>query len=214
MSKKSSLSLTNRLKPRTDKQKDFIQAINETDFLFCNSIFGTGKTWLSCGLISEWIISDKVSRAIICRSTGHLIKEYGYSSGNYREKSLEYFDQSIEYFYHFLGKPTFERLWKDGIIELSGIEIIRGRSFKNSLVILEEAQNCSKQDFLLFLSRIDRGSKVICIGDSSQSKSQNCFWSKVFNNIEHPNLSKIEFDYSDILRHSDIYDLTKQIKEL
>lgn len=199
---------------RTENQKKFIFAVNSHDIIFLLSPWGTGKTFLSIGLGCEFLVANKIEKIVFVRSSNHIIKDYGYSPGDYKMKSLEFFNQHIEYFEKFLGRNEFQKLWNDNIIELTSTSIIRGRNFENAMVILDEAQHSSKEDVILFLSRLSKGSKAIIMGDVEQNGGNNCFFGRMFQELEDEAVAKVEMGPEDIMRHSATHRICMKIKNI
>lgn len=199
---------------RTPNQKRFIQAVNEYDFVFLDGVAGTGKTFLSVGIACEHLSKGKIEKIVFVRSSTHLVKAMGFVPGSWAEKSLAFFDQCVEYFMQFLGEPTFKKLWETHVIELTSTSIIRGRSFLNSMIIMEESEMSSAEDFILFLSRLDKGSKAIFIGDREQNGGNDGTWAKIIDNLEDEAASCILFTEDDICRHKNMYRICKKIKQI
>lgn len=209
-------SLTSKFKQvvgRTTNQKDFIQAINEKDFVLCDSPWGTGKTFIAVGMACQYFKAEKVDKIVFVRNSRNLIKEFGFAPGTWEEKGFALFDQVVEYFSEFLGHEEFEKLWKKRTIELTSASIIRGRSFRRTFVVAEEVQESSKDDILLFLSRMDRDSKLVMIGDRNQVPG-NCFFANMFDQLEDEAIAKIRMTEEDIQRNKNIYRLCTKIQAI
>jgi len=193
-----------KIKPRTENQKKFIEAYNFSDFVFLESLPGCGKTYMSVGLAAQALALHNAEKVVVCQSTMHTSRAMGYTSGSFREKCLDYFEQHVEYFQDFLGGALiFDKLWEDRIIEITATELLRGRNFENTIMILDEAQNCSRHDILTFISRMSNGSKIIVCGDRHQTDSPNeCFFAKIMDNLEDENIRKVFFTEDDICRHN------------
>jgi len=199
---------------RTPNQRRFLQAVNEKDYVFCDGLAGTGKTYMATGLACEYLQKGKVEKIVFARSSSHLTKEMGFSSGSWREKSLLFFDQVIEYLIRFLGEANYKKLWDSKVIELTSTAIIRGRSFENSIIILEECEMSPMEDFILFLSRLDKGSKAIFIGDRWQNGGNNGFWAKLVDNLEDEDVACIILEESDVQRHKSMIRICKKIAKI
>lgn len=210
-------SLSNKFKGvvgRTHNQKLFIQSINEKDFIFCDSPWGTGKTFIAVGMACQYLMSGKVDKIVFVRNSRHLIKEFGFAPGTWEEKGFALFDQVVEYFKEFLGPTDFEKLWKQRTIELTSASIIRGRSFRRTFVVAEEVQESSKDDILLFLSRMDKESKLVMIGDRNQVADGQCFFAKMFDQLEDDEIAKVIMTEEDIQRNKHIYRICSKIQNI
>ena len=199
---------------RTPNQKNFIQAVNEKDFVFCDSPWGTGKTFIAVGMACQYLLSGKVDKIVFVRNSRHLIREFGFAPGTWEEKGFALFDQVVEYFKEFLGPSEFEKYWKSHTIELTSASIIRGRSFRRTFVVAEEIQESSKDDILLFLSRMDKESKLIMIGDRNQVPDGQCFFVKMFDLLEDEAVAKIKMTEEDIQRNKHIYRICTKIQSI
>lgn len=197
---------------RTLNQKRFIQAVNEKDFVICSAVAGTGKSIISVGLACEYLVSNKVDKIVFVRNSCHLVKEFGYSVGSWREKGLSLFDQVVEYFIRFLGESTFRQLWAENTIELTSTSLIRGRSWEKTFIVYEEAQLASKEDLILFISRVDKNSKCLLIGDIEQSKDD--FFEKLINNINDEDVAVVQMTEEDIQRNKHMYRICKKIRAI
>ena len=155
-----------------------------------------------------------IEKVVYTRSTVFLNRVAGYYPGSLTEKMYEYFAQQIEYFEEFVGREMFRRLQAENIVRILPVEILRGRSFDNALVIMDEAQNCSKEEFILLLTRIGRGSKLILIGDTSQRDTRDNFFQRAFDNLEDENIHKVMLTEDDILRHKSVYSIYKKALDI
>lgn len=198
---------------RTPNQKKFLQTVNEKDFTIISGVYGSGKTWMSVGLACEYLIKEKVEKIVFVSNSTFAIKEMGYTSGSWKEKCLDMFDQVTEYFTRFLGINTFKKLYDEGRIELTSIALLRGRNFESSFVVLEEAQMCNREDMILFISRIDKGSKVIIGGDEYQT-SPGSFFELLMNNFEDEAVGKCRLTEEDIQRNKHMARICNKMKNL
>lgn len=199
---------------RTPNQKNFIQSINEKDFILCDSPWGTGKTFIAVGMACQYLLGGKVDKIVFVRNSRHLIKEFGFAPGTWEEKGFALFDQVVEYFKEFLGPTEFDKYWKSHVIELTSASIIRGRSFRRTFVVAEEVQESSKDDILLFLSRMDRESKLVMIGDRNQVPDSQCFFAKMFDQLEDEEVAKVRMTEEDIQRNKHIYRICTKIQNI
>lgn len=199
---------------RTPNQKLFLQTVNEKDIVICDSVLGSGKTFLAVGLACEYLLKGKVDKILFARTSKHLIKEMGYSTGSWTEKAIVMFDQAVEYFIRFLGEPEFNKLWKDKVIEFTSTSIIRGRSLYRTFYVCEEMQESSSDDWVLMLSRLDKESKFIAIGDRDQAGGDSGFFARLFDNLDDPAVGKVRMTEEDIQRNKDIYRICKKIREI
>lgn len=199
---------------RTTNQKNFIQEVNTYDITVVDAVIGTGKTYIAVGLACEYLVKGKVDKILMARTTKHLIKEFGFTPGTWEEKSIAMFDQAVEYFIRFLGKSEFEKLWREKVIEFSSTSIIRGRSLYKTFFICEEVQEMNRDDWILTLSRLDKESKFLAIGDRWQNGGNEGYFGKLFDNLEDEALGKVSMTEEDVQRNKHIYRICKKIRDL
>lgn len=203
MSKKQLNLSPVKIKPRNDNQKRFIEYLNHKNILLVEGGPGCGKTFLSVATGCQWLASEKISKVIFAQTTKHISKNMGYTGGNYREKCLDYFHQHVEYFEDILSPIIFKKLWEEKTIELTATELLRGRNFENALIVLDEAQLCSKYDMLTFISRMAKDSKVIIAGDRFQCEvPEASFFAKMIDNLVDEDVSTVVFTEEDSCRHN------------
>ena len=202
------------LEAKTENQKNYIHALNEKDIILVQGGAGVGKTMVTIGIACEWLSKQRVEKIVICRSSFQTSKTCGYSPGSYKEKSLDHFKQQSAYFEYFIGKSKFLELWKSGVIELSMVETIRGLSYNNTFMILEECQECLADDILLFQSRMGEGSTAVFLGDVEQSKHNNCPFERIFKELDDEDIAKIKFTSFDVLRHKKMRKIFDKMKRI
>ena len=201
--------------PRTPNQKRLIQTLNEKSFTLVNGMFGTGKNFCVQGWACEQLLAGNFNKIIMSRAVGHLNQVAGYMPGGMTEKMAYYFAQQEEYFKEFLTSQQFEKMQRDRVIEILPIGILRGRSFNNCIVILDECQNSSKDELILLLTRMGRGTKMVWMGDELQADlDTTSFFEKLFHNIEDDDIGKIMLTEEDCLRHKNLYRWYKKIRDI
>lgn len=199
---------------RTPNQKTFIQTVNEKDIIIADCCLGTGKTFLAVGLACEFLNRGKIDKIVMTRTSRHLIKEFGYTTGSWKEKSRDLFFQAEEYFIKFLGEKEFEKHWKDHTIEFTSSSIIRGRSFYRTFIICEEAQEMDMNDWILSLSRLDKESKFLAIGDRWQNSGNEGFFGRLVDNIKDDSVGIVRMTECDVQRNKDIFRVCKKIRAI
>lgn len=198
---------------RTPNQKNLIQTVNEKEFTILSGVYGSGKTFICVGLACEYLKKGKVDKVIFVRNGNGTIKELGYNAGDWKQKTLAMFDQVVEYFISFLGTAEFNKLYEQGVIELTSTSLLRGRNFATAFIVLEEAQLCDRDDMILFVSRVDKGSKVIIAGDEYQIHPGS-FFESVMNNFEDEAVGKCRLTEEDIQRNKHMARICNKLKNL
>lgn len=158
-----------QLKPRTKNQERLINSILTNVITFIFGVAGSGKTWISCGVAAQLLLDKKIDTIVLSRPQIEVSnKSVGYLPGSAEEKMLPYMVPLIDALGEFLGDKTVDRLIKEKIIEILPIGLIRGRSVKNSIIIVDESQNLSYLELKTILTRIDCGSRLVLAGDIGQ----------------------------------------------
>jgi phosphate starvation-inducible PhoH-like protein len=194
------------IEPLTDTQALFLQSIKEHDMIIVDGCAGTGKTYLAASCASAMLKEKIVERIIITRPVIPTGRSLGYFPGDLLEKMQPWVAPFMEVMKVHFSKEEIEVKIKNGGIEIVPFEVMRGRSFDNSFVILDEAQNCSYHEMKMFLTRVGNYSKTIVIGDSQQSDMHWLDGAESGLDVAKRlatkivNLPVIEFDSKDIVR--------------
>lgn len=204
--KEKSNLLLKEFKPRTINQSNYVRSIIECDLVLCNGPAGCGKTACAVGIGVDYLYNNKVEKLVITRpivEASH--KSIGALPGNVRDKVAPYLIPLYEELESYLGKMRLERYIAEGKIDICPLELMRGRTFDNSFLILDEAQNALYEQIKLFITRLGNGSKAIINGDVNQTDlplrlagglKEFLF---IFNGISDIAISNL--DNSDIQRH-------------
>jgi len=150
-------------------QGEYLRAIESNDIIFATGSAGTGKTYVAASYAASQIFNRKVEKVIISRPNVEAGNSLGFLPGTLDEKFAPYLAPFENVFVKALGRGFYDYCLKDKTIEAIPIGYMRGRSFENCVVLIDEAQNISPKDMLLILSRIGRNCKMIFSGDTSQS---------------------------------------------
>ena len=194
------------LEPYNENQRLYINALNTSDQVIVCGYSGTGKTYIAATYAANAYISKQVERIILTRPNVSVGKDLGYFPGDINEKFAPWAAPVLDVLEEQLGKGVLETGIKNGNIILSPLSTMRGRSFKNSFVILDEAQNTTVAEMKMFLTRIGKGTKVVINGDIRQSDiKETSGLSKIITIAKKHmmDIPIIEFNVDDIVR-SDI----------
>lgn len=167
--KKQKVSQTNTLVAKTENQKDYIRSIIENDITFCTGPSGTGKSFIAAGIASEHILKDKIDSIIVTRPLVCTGKDIGSLPGELNEKIKPYLAPMEENLKYFLGRDKFGLYYNTRRIKFEPLETMRGATFHNAYMILDEAQNCTLEQIKMFITRMGENSKVIINGDTKQT---------------------------------------------
>ena len=166
---KQHLPRRKNLKPKTVNQADYIRAMADSDVTLCVGPAGTGKTAVAVGLACEYILDKKVKKIVITRPVVEAGKGLGFLPGTFAEKIHPYLVPVLEEMNLYLLPDKVNSLRSMNLIEICPLEYMRGRNFHNSFMILDEAQNCTREQIKMFMTRIGWDSKAVINGDIDQS---------------------------------------------
>jgi phosphate starvation-inducible PhoH-like protein len=167
--RKSNDSYQKNVKALNDEQLKFSEAIDSKTIVFGIGKAGTGKTYLSIVKAIDAYEKGHFKRIIITRPAVEAGEQIGFLPGTAEEKLDPYLKPIYDVFYDRMGGEKLKKLRADGVIEIAPVGFMRGRSLKDSFVIVDEAQNCTVLQLKMILTRIGEGSKMIINGDPNQS---------------------------------------------
>jgi phosphate starvation-inducible PhoH-like protein len=159
----------NRLKPRTENQKNYIRTIAENGITFCQGLAGSGKTHIAIGMALEYLLEEKVKKIIITRPVLEAGEKIGYLPGTAEEKLHPYLLPILDEINHFISPALYASLKLNNKIEVVPLGLMRGRNFHDSFIVADECQNASYDQLKMLLTRIGRESKMVLTGDIGQS---------------------------------------------
>jgi len=150
-------------------QTDYVLSIIKNDITFCSGPSGTGKSFISAGIAAQHLLKGKTQQLIVTRPLVTAGSSLGAVPGDIQDKVRPYLKPMEENLKYFLGDDTFDELLEEDIIRFEPLELMRGASYHNSYMVLDEAQNCTLQQIKMFITRIGENSKVIINGDTDQT---------------------------------------------
>ncbi len=195
----------NRLKPRTDNQKEYIRTVAENVITFCQGVAGSGKTHIAIGMALEYLLDEKIKKIIITRPVVESGEKIGYLPGTAEEKIHPYLLPLLDEVNHFIPTAQYISLKTNNKIEIVPLGLMRGRNFHNAFIVADECQNASYDQLKMLLTRIGNNSKMILTGDVSQSDlhrhMQGGFYDMIsaLGGVEGIGISRL--DSSDIVRN-------------
>ena len=157
-----------RVYPRTQGQAEYINLLQTKDMVFCTGSAGSGKTYLAVAEALRLILNHKKNKLIITRPVVEAGESLGYLPGALEDKIDPYLRPLRDAMEYILPVETVKRLFEAGIIEVAPLAYMRGRTLNNSVVILDEAQNATREQIKMFLTRMGENSKIFVTGDPSQ----------------------------------------------
>ncbi len=159
----------NRLKPRTDNQKEYIRTVAENTITFCQGLAGSGKTHIAIGMAIEYLLDNKVNKIIITRPVLEAGEKIGYLPGTAEEKLHPYLLPILDEIHYFISIAQYTALKLNNKIEVVPLGLMRGRNFHNAFIVADECQNASYEQLKMLLTRIGQNSKMVLTGDVGQS---------------------------------------------
>jgi phosphate starvation-inducible PhoH-like protein len=154
--------------PRTAGQKSYLQAIQNHDITFGVGPAGTGKTYLAVACAVAALKQEKIKRIVLTRPAVEAGEALGFLPGALEEKILPYLRPLYDALHDLLEVEELQKLMDRNVIEIAPLAYMRGRTLGNSFVILDEAQNTTAEQMLMFLTRLGIGSKCVVTGDVTQ----------------------------------------------
>jgi phosphate starvation-inducible PhoH-like protein len=154
--------------PKNDAQERYLNALKSKDIIISTGPAGTGKTFVSTSYAAEQLYYKRIEKLILTRPNVESSETLGFLPGSLNEKYQPYLVPFMETLEKSLGKSFVKYLIESKVIEPVPIGFLRGRTFDNAIVILDEAQNCTKKELKTLLTRIGNNCKMILEGDIDQ----------------------------------------------
>jgi phosphate starvation-inducible PhoH-like protein len=200
-----------QLEPRTEMQKRYISAIRSFKLVYGLGPAGTGKTYIAGAMAAAALLDNRTEKIIITRPAVDAGESLGFLPGELEEKYAPYIQPFRDVLNERIGTRHVENLLKNGRIEAAPLAYMRGRTFKNAFVILDEAQNTTPEQMKLFLTRIGEGCTVIVNGDESQAdlRGLSGLSDAVARTGWIPSVKIIRFSRSDIVRSGLVQEIVE-----
>jgi len=199
--------------PRSEKQKNYVRALKESEIIISTGPAGTGKTFLAVAVALTMLLEKKIERIILSRPAVEAGERLGFLPGDMREKVDPYLRPLYDSLYDLLDFEKIQKKIEVGDIEIAPLAFMRGRTLKNSFAILDEAQNATDTQIKMFLTRIGENSKIVVNGDPSQIDLPNKSLSGLNRSkklLGHLNeISVVDFDHTDVVRHPLVSKIVK-----
>lgn len=201
------------VKPKTLGQKKYIEAIKNNTITLGAGPAGTGKTYLAVAMAVTAFRAKEVNRIILTRPAVEAGEKLGFLPGDLQQKVDPYLRPLYDALFDMLGAESFQKYQERGSIEVAPLAYMRGRTLDDSFIILDEAQNTTKEQMKMFLTRLGFNSKMVVTGDITQidlpdgKKSGLTQAMRILKNI--PDIAINEFTEKDVVRHKLVQDIIK-----
>lgn len=165
------VAITSHGKPvkcKTLGQKRYVDAIRKNTVVFGVGPAGTGKTYLAVAIAVSAYKNKQVEKIILTRPAVEAGERLGFLPGDLQSKVDPYLRPLYDALQEMFGLDTYQKLMEKGVIEVAPLAYMRGRTLNNAFIILDEAQNCTKEQMKMFLTRMGEGSRMIITGDVTQ----------------------------------------------
>ena len=199
--------------PKSLNQQDYIQAIKKHDLVFGIGPAGTGKTYLAVAMALSFLQNKAVTRIIFTRPAVEAGEKLGFLPGDMQQKINPYLRPLYDALYDLAQTEQANRLIDRGIIEIAPLAYMRGRTLNSAFIILDEAQNTTKEQMKMILTRTGFGSKLIVTADITQidlpqpKKSGVIHAMEILANIKE--IAILEFNHKDVVRHPLVQKIVK-----
>lgn len=210
------IAITSKGKPikcKTIGQKAYVDAIKNNTIVFGVGPAGTGKTYLAVAMAVSAYKSKEIEKIILTRPAVEAGERLGFLPGDLQSKVDPYLRPLYDALQEMFGLETYQKLIERGVIEIAPLAYMRGRTLNNAFIILDEAQNTTKEQMKMFLTRMGDKSRMIVTGDVTQidlpdgKKSGLKHAIKVLENVE--DIKIVNLNHKDVVRHPLVMEIIK-----
>lgn len=201
------------VEPKTENQKQYISLIENNSVVLCSGPSGSGKSYIAAGMSASALFRNAIDRVIITRPLVCTGKDIGSLPGELLDKIAPYLMPMQQNFRDFLGNAYYGHFYNEGRISYQPLEVMRGSTFHDSWMILDEAQNCTQEQIKMFLTRMGRNSKVLINGDTDQSDVRGDSLEYAISRLHDINgIGVCRLEKSDIQRNGLIGDILEALR--
>ncbi|MDP3048262.1 MAG: PhoH family protein [Thermodesulfovibrionales bacterium] len=199
--------------PKTEIQRQYIEAIRNYDIVIGIGPAGTGKTYLAMAMAINALLKKQVSRIVLARPAVEAGEKLGFLPGDMYEKVNPYLRPLYDALFDMIEAEKASKFIERGIIEIAPLAFMRGRTLNDSFIILDEAQNTTSEQMKMYLTRLGFNSKTVITGDITQIDLPTGKLSglieaeKILNDIE--GIKVIYFSEKDVVRHKLVQEIVK-----
>jgi phosphate starvation-inducible PhoH-like protein len=193
------------VRPRTDGQARYVQAMKDNDLTFCIGPAGTGKTYLAVGMAVNQLRAGIAKKIVLCRPAVEAGERLGFLPGDIAAKVNPYLRPLFDALNDMMEHEQVKRYMESDIIEIAPLAFMRGRTLNQAVIILDEGQNTTIAQMKMFLTRMGQGSKIIVTGDITQvdlpRQTRNGLIDAVHRLRDLQRIATIYLTEKDIVRH-------------
>jgi phosphate starvation-inducible PhoH-like protein len=195
-----------RVTARTERQRLYMDAIRDHDMVFSIGPAGTGKTYLAVAAAVHMLKTEQVRKVILVRPAVEAGERLGFLPGDLEAKVNPYLRPLLDALHDMMDFATIKRFMANDLVEVIPLAYMRGRTLNNSVIILDEAQNTTRGQMKMFLTRMGHGSKVIVTGDTTQIDLEDPLQSGLIDAARRlrriRGIAFVTLTGADIVRHS------------
>ena len=193
------------IKPRTANQRRLVELYDKCDLIFATGPAGSGKTYTAIALAVRALREKQVRRIILTRPAVEAGEKLGFLPGDLKEKLDPYLQPLYDALGDMIPAAKLQKFIEEGTVQIAPLAYMRGRTLDNAFVILDEAQNTTRSQIKMFLTRMGRNAKFIVTGDVTQvdlPRRSDSGLTRAMNTVRGINgIGFVEFDRGDIVRH-------------
>ncbi|MCG6154260.1 PhoH family protein [Rubinisphaera margarita] len=199
--------------PKTQGQARYMNAIRDSDLVFCSGPAGSGKTYLAVALALEALKAEQVRKLVLVRPAVEAGEKLGFLPGDLLAKVNPFLRPLLDALRDMLDYDQVQRYMEHDVIEIVPLAFMRGRTLNETFMILDEAQNTTVTQMKMFLTRMGTGSKIVVTGDQTQNDLPPHVTSGLNDAMKRlrgiPGTSAVKLDGRDIVRHRLVREIVK-----
>lgn len=196
---------TRKIYPKTVKQAELILKLQKHDIVFAVGPAGTGKTFIAVAEALKLVLSRQVRRLVLTRPVVEAGENLGFLPGDLAQKINPYLRPLYDSMESLVPPETLRKMEESGMIEMAPLAYMRGRTLDHSIIILDEAQNTTKEQMKMFLTRLGDGSKMVITGDPSQTDLPSRIESGLIHSVRIlenvPEVAIVTLENRDVVRN-------------
>jgi phosphate starvation-inducible PhoH-like protein len=202
------------IEPKNKKQKEFLNAVAEYPVVFAVGSAGSGKTFLAASQAFHYISYEFVDRIVIVRPAV-ATEDLGYLPGDMKEKLDPYLLPLLDAFSDLSNPKMVKDMMAEGVIEVAALAFMRGRTFSNAFIILDEAQNTTVDQMKMFLTRFGENVRVVITGDPTQSdiRGENGLMWATKKLCNCNSVAVVKYENKDVVRSSLVRDILNHLEK-